>query len=77
MNRLFCTEHIADPTHNVMIVARNGQYDCYLMEHEDGHETPYFFMFGLPTNENTFDEAVSIALANVPDYYFLCEDEEK
>ena len=75
MKKLFCSEHIADPNHNVLILARNGSYDCYVSEHDDnGHETPFFFMFGLPISENTHAEAVDIAIANVPDYGFLFDD---
>lgn len=69
---LLCTEHRADDTHNVMILERNGNYDCYLMEHDgEGHETPYLFMFGLPMGQQTYSEAVDMAIANALNYRWM------
>ena len=80
MKTLSCSEHVADQNHNVMILTRNGFYDCYVMEHNtSGHEhdeTPYLFMFGLPVNENSLQDAVDIAIANVQNYSWLFDSEE-
>lgn len=77
MKRLFCSELCSGPNHNVLIIARNGMYDCYVMKHDnDGGETPYFYMFGLPTKDYPFREAADIAVDNAPDYYWLCEEDE-
>ena len=73
MKKLSCSEIRIDETHNILIVTRNGSYDCYIMEHDDNGETPYFFMFGLPTAQQSFQDAVDEAAASAPDYYYLFE----
>ena len=78
MKKLLCREFPVDATHNVMMLYRNNQYDCYVMSHDENGETPYFFMFGIipkqPYIENiSLDEAIEMAIANAPIYYFLTD----
>jgi len=71
--KLSCSEYLVDENHSIMIVTRNGSYDCYVMEHDDNGETPYFFMFGLPITQQSFQDAVDEAVASAEDYYYLFE----
>ena len=75
MKEIRCTEHVVDDEHNVLIMHRNGLYDCYIMQHIGSVETSFLYMFGL--NDKDLDgeqEAVDIAIANAPDYYDLFTD---
>lgn len=82
MKNLLCREIPADETHNVMILFRNNCYDCYVMrQDEDGNSTPYSYMFGQLRNQPytknlSLDDIIDIAVANAPEYYFLCDGEE-
>ena len=82
MKNLTCREIPVDENHNVMILFRDNCYDCYVMWHDGEHSTPYFYMFGQCRHQpyaenNTLDDIIDIAVANAPDYYFLCEEEEE
>ena len=81
MKNLLCREIPVDENHNVMILFRNGCYDCYVMQHDGEHSTPYLYMFGQlryqPDAQNqTLDDIVETAVANAPEYYFLFDEEE-
>lgn len=82
MKNLTCREIPVDENHNVMILFRNGCYDCYVMRHDEDHSTQYFYMFGLPryqpyAENETVASVIDTAIAVAPDYYFLCEEEEE
>lgn len=57
---------------SVIVMKENGFYDCYI---RDEH-TPYKFMFGLPVQQQSRSEAMAMAVANIPDYLKLLDDEE-
>lgn len=78
MKKLLCREFPVDATHNVMMLYRNNQYDCYVMSHDESGETPYSFMFGIlpkqPDTDNvSLAEAIEMAITNAPNYYFLTD----
>lgn len=75
MRKLYCEEHEVDANHKVLVIDMIDTFECYLMEHYEG-ETPYEFMFGLPADQQPFDEAVRLAIVNAPEYYDLFEEEE-
>ena len=60
--------------HRIMILKEDGMFDCYVRRQSIDSDTPYLFMFGLPVSENTASEAMEIAIANVPLYAFLFDE---
>ena len=79
MKNLTCREIAIDENHNIMILYRNGQYDCYIMEHDEYGETPYIFMFGMPCKQAksefrvTFEGIVDIVTSVAEEYFDLCD----
>ena len=75
MKEIRCIEHAVDDEHNVLVMLRNGLYECYVMQHFNNVETPFLHMFGLP-EESVHGEqgAIEIAVANAPDYYDMFTD---
>lgn len=71
MKELRCTEHTVDNDHSVLIVEREGLYECFVGAKQYAFE----YMFGLPVDQQSFEDACKIAIANAPDYYDLFEDE--
>lgn len=67
-----------DDGHTILMFRENKYFQCYVKRcDQDGSETDYKFMFGLPTNENTAQEAMDIAVANAPEYDFMFEDSDR
>ena len=75
MKEIRCIEHVVDDDHNVLVMHRNGLYECYVMEHIGDNETPFEYMFGLSEdNVHSEQDALEIAIANAPDYYDIFTD---
>ena len=69
-----CKEYKVDDNHNILVLERGDLYDFYLMEVSEPLGTPYQYMFGLPIEQQPYEEAVEIAIANAPDYYDMFEE---
>ena len=64
-----------DGKYTVMVIQTGDHYECYGKKHSTG-ETPFMFMFGVPCRTTTFREAVDLAVANVPLYDQIFEDDD-
>ena len=64
-----------DDTYTVMVIQFGDEYECYGKKHDVG-ETPFMYMFGCFCKDTTFHEAVDMAIANVPLYDAMFEDED-
>ena len=70
-----CTVPVG-PHYTAMVLDMDGTYDCYVRRNVDGVTTPFLFMFGCPKDSTTYEETIALAIANVPDYLDLFDQEE-
>ena len=54
-----------------LIEIESETYDAYI---DDGKQ-PMKYMFGLPVNQQSAEEAMEIAIANAPDYVYMFDEE--
>jgi hypothetical protein len=54
-----------------LIEIESATYDAYI---DDGKH-PMKYMFGLPVNQQSAEEAMEIATANAPDYVWMFDEE--
>lgn len=65
-----CIEYRYNEKYSVMVILRNGVWQCFGMKHcSDGCETAYQYMFGLMEKHmKDIREAIETACANVEGY---------
>lgn len=72
-------EFKAAVSYDIMIVEDelmdNATWDVYARKNENGTHTAYMEMFGLCKDTTTLEEAYKLALANLPDFMDVFEDE--
>lgn len=64
------------PHYTAMVLDMGDTYDCYVRRNVDGAVTAFLYMFGLPKDTTSYEEAIVLADANVPDYIDLFDQEE-
>lgn len=63
--------HMANEDYTVIMTERNGTYELFL-------EKPHYamqFMFGLPTEQQSKEEAFDLGIANAPDYVDMFDED--
>lgn len=65
-----------DETYTIMVIQFGDEYECYGKRRNSLGTTPFMYMFGCSCENTTFQEAVSLAIDNVPLYDDIFEGGE-
>ena len=66
-----------DDDYTVLLLhEKTGFFDLYVKRRYEDSETPYMFMFGLPDWQQSWQEAIDTAVANIDRYSFLFDDND-
>lgn len=66
------TTIIEDNFYTIMLIEiESDTYDAYI----DNGKEPMKYMFGVPVDQQSAEEAMEMAIANAPDYVYMFEEE--